>query len=188
MHSEITYVDVILPLPLHQKFTYQLDTDHLNKVLQGCRVAVPFGRAKIYAGIVDAMHHDTPDYETKFVLDVLDESPIVSEKHMGLWHWIADYYMCSLGEVMNAALPSSFKLANETYIVLHPDWNQDTAKLTDAEFLVTEALQLQKRLKIQEIAQILQRKIVLPFIKKKSFCLFFSTSIKIFLRFSDAIK
>lgn len=166
MHSEITYVDVILPLPLHQKFTYQLDTDHLNKVLQGCRVAVPFGRAKIYAGIVDAMHHDTPDYETKFVLDVLDESPIVSEKHMGLWHWIADYYMCSLGEVMNAALPSSFKLANETYIVLHPDWNQDTAKLTDAEFLVTEALQLQKRLKIQEIAQILQRKIVLPFIKK----------------------
>ncbi|MDG1848987.1 MAG: primosomal protein N' [Flavobacteriales bacterium] len=166
MFSEITYVDVILPLPLQQKFTYQLDSGHLNKAQQGCRVAVPFGRTKIYAGIIDSIHHDTPDYETKFVLDVLDESPIVSKKHMDLWHWIAEYYMCSLGEVMNAALPSSFKLANETYIVLHPEWNQDTSKLTDAEFLITEALQLQKRLKIQEIAQILQRKIVLPFIKK----------------------
>ena len=74
--------------------------------------------------------------------------------------------MCSLGEVMNAALPSSFKLANETYIVIHPEWDEDTSKLNDAEYLIIEALQLQKRLKIQEIAQILQHKTVLPFVKK----------------------
>ncbi len=166
MFSEVTYVDVILPLPLQQKFTYQLDHEQVSKAQIGCRVAVPFGRTKIYAGIIDSIHHNTPDYETKFVLDVLDDAPIVSRKHIDLWHWIAEYYMCSIGEVMNAALPSSFKLANETYIVLHPEWNHDTSKLTDAEFLVTDALQLQKRLKIQEIGQILRRKIVLPFVKK----------------------
>ncbi|MCH1437122.1 MAG: primosomal protein N' [Flavobacteriales bacterium] len=188
MFSEITYVDVILPLPLQQKFTYQLDSGHLNKAKQGCRVAVPFGRTKIYAGMIDAIHHDTPDYETKFVLDVLDDSPIVSKKHMDLWHWIAEYYMCSLGEVMNAALPSSFKLANETSIVLNPKWDEDTSKLTDAEFLVTEALQLQKRLKIQEIAQILQRKIVLPFIKKMQESHIIQIEDEVYERFRPKIR
>ncbi|GIR13371.1 MAG: hypothetical protein CM15mP23_19460 [Cryomorphaceae bacterium] len=97
---------------------------------------------------------------------MLDESPIVSPKHIDLWQWIANYYMCSFGEVMNAALPSSFKLANETYIVIHPKWDKDTSKLNDAEYLIIEALQLQQRLKIHEISQILQRKTVLPFVKK----------------------
>lgn len=164
--GEATYIDVILPLPLKQKFTYQVGDEHIDKVQIGCRIAVPFGKSKVYAGIIDAIHHNKPDYDVKFALDVLDDLPIVSEKHISLWQWISDYYMCSLGEVMNAALPSSFKLANETYILLHPEWNEDTSKLTDAAYLIVEALQLQKRLKIQEIAQILQRKTVLPFIKQ----------------------
>ena len=106
--GEPTYVDVILPLPLKLKFTYRIGEEHLTKAIQGCRVAVPFGRSKVYAGIIDSIHHTKPDYELKFVIEVLDESPIVSRKQIDLWHWIADYYMCSLGEVMNAALPSSF--------------------------------------------------------------------------------
>ena len=164
--GEATYIDVILPLPLKQKFTYQLGDEHLPTAQVGCRVAVPFGRSKIYAGIIDAIHTTKPEYEVKFIIDVLDESPIVSSKNMELWEWIAAYYMCSLGEVMNAALPSSFKLANETSIVIHPNWDEDTSRLDDAEYLIIDALLLQKRLKIQEIAQILQRKTILPFIKK----------------------
>ena len=148
--GEAIYVDVILPLPLRQKFTYRVGDECLSKLQQGCRVAVPFGRSKVYAGIIDAIHQIKPHYEVKFILEVLDESPIVSKKHLDLWQWIADYYMSSLGEVMNAALPSSFKLANETYIVIHPEWDQDTSKLNDAEYLIIEALQLQKRLKIQD--------------------------------------
>ena len=164
--GEATYIDIILPLPIKQKFTYQLGDEHLSTAEIGCRVAVPFGRSKIYAGLIDAIHTNKPDYEVKFIIDVLDELPIASTKHFEFWQWIADYYMCSLGEVMNAALPSSFKLANETSIVIHPAWDEDTSKLTDAEYLIIDALLLQKRLKIQEIAQILQRKTILPFIKK----------------------
>lgn len=161
-----TYVDVILPLPIKQEFTYQLRDEYISSAQVGCRVAVPFGRSKIYAGVIASVHTDEPEYETKFVLNVLDETPIVSQKHIDLWSWIATYYMSSLGEVMNAALPSSFKLANETSIIIHSEWDEDTSRLTDAEYLIIEALQLQKRLKIQEIAQILQRKVVLPFVKK----------------------
>lgn len=164
--GEATYIDVILPLPLKQKFTYQVGDEHVDKIQVGCRIAVPFGRSKVYAGIIDSIHQEQPDYELKFALDVLDDLPIVSEKHIALWQWISEYYMCALGEVMNAALPSSFKLANETYILLHSDWDEDTSKLTDAAYLIVEALQLQKRLKIQEIAQIIQRKTILPFIKQ----------------------
>ena len=164
--GEATYIDVILPLPLKQKFTYQLGDEHVASINIGARVAVPFGKSKIYAGIVDSIHNTKPDYEVKFIIDLLDEIPIVASSHLSLWQWVADYYMCSLGEVMNAALPSSFKLANETSIVIHPSWDEDTSKLSDAEFLIMDALLLQKKLKIQEIAQILQRRTILPFIKK----------------------
>ena len=164
--GEATYIDVILPLPLKQKFTYQVGDEHVSSLEVGVRVAVPFGRSKIYAGLVDAIHNSKPEYEVKFVIDVLDQFPIASSTHISFWQWIADYYMCSLGEVMNSALPSSFKLANETFIVIHPHWNEDTTKLNDSEYLIMDALLLHKRLKIQEIAQILQRKTILPFVKK----------------------
>ena len=163
--GEATYIDVILPLPLKQKFTYQVGQEHISDLEIGCRVAVPFGKSKIYAGLVDAIHYSKPEYEVKFIIDVLDDLPIVSSSNLTLWQWISDYYMCSLGEVMNAALPSAFKLANETYIVIHPSWDEDTSKLNDSEYLIIDALLMQKRLKIQEIAQILQRKTILPFIK-----------------------
>lgn len=166
IEGKATYIDVILPLPLKQLFTYQLGEEQLSDISIGCRVAVPFGRSKVYAGLVASIHYDCPEYEVKYILDIIDEKPIVSEKHISFWQWMSEYYMASLGEVMNAALPSSFKLANETHIVLHPDWNEDQSLLTDAEYIIVEALQLQKRLKVEEIAQILQRKIVLPFIRK----------------------
>ena len=103
--AQPTYVDVILPLPIKQMFTYQLSDECLPSAQVGCRVAVPFGRSKIYAAVIASIHTDEPEYETKFVLNVLDETPIVSQKHIDLWSWIATYYMSSIGEVMNAALP-----------------------------------------------------------------------------------
>ena len=162
---EPCYIDVILPLPINQKFTYQITKEYFSKIQVGCRVAVPFGRTKVYAGIVSNFHCIEPEYEVKYVLEVLDETPIVSSSHINFWQWMADYYMCSLGEVFNAALPSTFKLANETFVVLHSEWNEDSSKLNDNEYLIVEAIQIHKRLKIQEIAQILERKSVLPLIK-----------------------
>ena len=159
------YVNVILPLPVKQIFTYQLREDILGLVQVGCRVAVPFGNSKVYAAIVESIHHVRPSYELKCVIEVLDDVPIVSEANIALWQWVSSYYLCAIGEVMNAALPSSYKLANETYLVIHPNFNLNKTALTDAEFLVVEALDLHQRLKVKEVAKILQRKTVLPFIK-----------------------
>ena len=159
------YIDVILPLPINQKFTYQISNEYFSKIQVGCRVAVPFGRTKVYAGIVYNFHSIEPEYEVKYILEVLDETPIVSASHINFWQWMADYYMCSLGEVFNAALPSSFKLANETFVILHPEWNKDSSTLNDNEYLIVEAIEIHKRLRIKEISQILQRKSVLPIIK-----------------------
>jgi primosomal protein N' (replication factor Y) len=88
--GEATYIDIILPLPIKQKFTYQLGDEHLSTAEIGCRVAVPFGRSKIYAGLIDAIHTNKPDYEVKFIIDVLDELPIASTKHFEFWQWIAE--------------------------------------------------------------------------------------------------
>lgn len=163
--EENIYVNVILPLPVKQIFTYQLREEILGLVQVGCRVAVPFGNTKVYAAIVESIHHIKPSYELKYVMEVLDDTPIVSKANIALWQWVSKYYMCSIGEVMNAALPSSYKLANETYLVIHPNFNLNKTALTDAEFLVVEALELHQRLRVKEVAKILQLKTVLPFIK-----------------------
>lgn len=104
------YVDVILPLPLRETYTYALppSCDILPQV--GCRVIVPFGSRKFYTAIVVRLHDETPPYPTKTVSEVLDTLPTVLPEQLQLWRWIADYYLCSMGEVFKAALPSGFKL------------------------------------------------------------------------------
>ncbi|MBR6030867.1 MAG: primosomal protein N' [Bacteroidaceae bacterium] len=103
------YADVILPLPLQESFTYALplQSDVLPQV--GCRVIVPFGSRKTYTAIVVRLHSETPPYPTKTVSEVLDAAPVVLPEQLSLWQWIADYYLCSMGEVFKAALPAALK-------------------------------------------------------------------------------
>ena len=100
------YADVVLPLPLDGVYTYSLPAGLEHKVQVGCRVLVPFGTRKMYTGIVMRLHNAKPDYPTKDILELLDETPILLPDQLKLWHWIADYYVCSVGEVFKAALPS----------------------------------------------------------------------------------
>ena len=110
----MTYIDVILPLPLKATFTYAVNEEMEAKVKRGCRVLVPLGKKKHYTGIVDRVHHDTPDgYEVKFAFALLEEQPAVLPQQLKLWEWIADYYMCAVGEVYNAAVPAKLKLKAE---------------------------------------------------------------------------
>lgn len=110
----MTYIDVILPLPLKATFTYAVNEEMEAKVKRGCRVLVPLGKKKHYTGIVDRVHHDTPDgYEVKFAFALLEEQPAVLPQQLKLWEWIADYYMCAVGDVYNAALPAKLKLKAE---------------------------------------------------------------------------
>ncbi len=103
------YADCIVPLPLEGVFTYQVPTHLSQKVQVGCRVNVPFGQKKQYAALVTRLHDEQPDYKTKEILAVLDEERMLLPNQLKLWQWVAEYYMCTLGEVYKAAIPSGLK-------------------------------------------------------------------------------
>jgi primosomal protein N' (replication factor Y) len=148
-------------LALPRNYTYGIPDELNEKISIGQRVEVPLGKQKIYAGIVKNIHSNQPDgYNVKPILSVIDDIPIVTSSQLRFWQWMADYYMCSEGEVMNAALPAGFKLESETTIHLHPDFKDDFSKLDDKEYLVAEALTLKNKLLLKEVQQILHQKAV----------------------------
>lgn len=160
------FIDVILPVPLEKLFTYSISSSEVNFIKVGMRVAVPFGKSKIYTGLVYKIHQDEPlAYEAKEIHQILDDSPMVNPYQLKLWEWIAGYYMCTLGDVFRAALPNAFILESETVILLNTDKIINDEVLSDDEFLVYEALHHQSSLKIHDISNILDRKTVLPIIK-----------------------
>ncbi|GAA4953367.1 primosomal protein N' [Algibacter agarivorans] len=161
------FIDVIIPVPLNKLYTYRITASESEFLKPGMRVAVPFGKSKVYSGIVFRVHNDAPSaYEAKDIQQILDDTPIVNEKQLQLWQWIAKYYMCTLGDVMRAALPSAFILESETVITKNSVKEFDESILKDDEFLVFEALHHQSSLKIHDISNILDKKNVLPVIKR----------------------
>ncbi len=129
------------------------------------RVAVPFGKSKIYTALAYNIHNNPPlAYEAKTIHQILDETPVVTEIQLRHWEWIADYYMCSIGEVMRAAMPNAFILESETIISKNEKTEIEDSELKDDEFLIYEALQYQSSLKIQDVISILDKKRVLPVI------------------------
>ncbi|CAM3487096.1 replication restart helicase PriA [Aequorivita lipolytica] len=161
------FIDVILPIPLKQTFTYSVNKDEAAFLKQGMRVAIPFGKSKVYTGIVYQVHDQPPvGYETKSIDHILDEEPIITTQQIKHWEWLAGYYMCSLGEVIKAALPSAFLLESETIIKLSSEKQWDENSLSDEEFLVFEALQHQSSLHINDVRSILDKKNVVSIIQK----------------------
>ncbi len=157
------FIDVILPIPLEKLFTYSVSSEVAQFLSPGMRVAVPFGRSKIYTALVSRIHSTAPAvYDAKEIHQILDEHPIVNEIQLQHWQWVADYYMCTLGEVLRSALPSAFLLESETLILKKPNAEPDEMNLRDDEFLVFEALQHQAVLRVQEVAAIVDRKNALP--------------------------
>ncbi|MBT4918644.1 MAG: primosomal protein N' [Flavobacteriaceae bacterium] len=155
-------IDVILPIPLKQTFTYEVNKDEARFLKPGMRVAVPFGKAKIYTGIVLNIHQQTPQgYEIKSIDQILDEFPLINEFQIQHWQWMASYYLCTLGEVLKAAIPNVFLLESETIITLNTNATIAVSELNDLEFLVLEALQSQPSLHINDIRSILDRKNVM---------------------------
>jgi primosomal protein N' (replication factor Y) len=130
------------------------------------RVAVSFGKTKMYTGLVFNIHQTAPTlYEAKEIHQILDETPLVNELQLKHWQWIADYYMCSLGDVYRASLPSAFLLESETVIYKNHAFVED-AILADDEFLIFEALQHQSQLTIHQVADILGKKKVMPIVNQ----------------------
>lgn len=159
------FLDVILPIPLQKAFTYHITKAEAEFLTIGMRVAVPFGKSKIYTALVYRIHNNPPvAYEAKTIHQILDEKPIVTGLQMKHWEWIASYYMCSVGEVMRAAMPNAFILESETIISKNEKNEVNDLELKDDEFLIYEALQYQSSLKIQDVVSILDKKRVLPVI------------------------
>lgn len=161
------FIEVILPLALPKPFTYAVSEAEYAYIKIGMRVAVPFGRNKIYTALVTEMHQDPPQlYQAREIHQILDDNPIVTSTQLQHWQWIASYYMCSVGEVYKAAMPSGYLLESETIITSHKSFNSGTEVFNDEEYLVYEALQQQSALKVHEVAEILNRKTVLPVINR----------------------
>ncbi len=161
------FVEVILPLSLHKTFTYMVSEGEYQYIKKGMRIAVPFGKNKMYTALVVDLHQNSPTlYEAKEIHEILDKKPIVNELQINHWQWIASYYMCAIGDVYRMALPSAFLLESETLISMKHDTFVDETQLSDDEFLLYEALQHQSSLKVQDVMAILNKKNVFPTIQK----------------------
>lgn len=169
------FADVILPLALPRNYTYAVPPEMEDSIRIGSRVAVPLGRQKKYTGIVKSIHEQAPSaYKTKPIMDLLDKEPVVYPTQLAFWEWIAQYYMCNEGDVLNAALPAHLKLSSETVLLYNDAFGDDFTMLDDHEYLVAEALHIRKELRIGEVQLILDKSDVYSVIKKlieKQVCL-----------------
>ncbi|MBB1150389.1 MULTISPECIES: primosomal protein N' [unclassified Myroides] len=159
------FVEVIVPLALDPTFTYRINEMEFDFIQVGMRVAVPFGRNKVYTALVVEKHHRQPAlYEAKDIHEIIDVEPVVTPAQIKFWTWLAEYYMCTLGDVYKGAMPSRLLLESETII----QWNDKSVisveELNDAEYLLYEAMQIQAILKLDEVIAILNRKKVFPVI------------------------
>jgi primosomal protein N' (replication factor Y) (superfamily II helicase) len=161
------FIEVVLPLSLAKTFTYEVSEAEFLFIKKGMRVTVPFGKSKIYTALVIEIHNNKPPlYEAKEIHQILDTTPIVTEFQINHWFWIAEYYMCAIGDVYRNAMPSALLLESETIISKKNDLVIDESLLSDDEYLVYEALQQQSSLKIQDIISILNKKNIFPVIQK----------------------
>ena len=152
------YVDVILPLPLKGTFTYELSQDEFNKLEIGFRVAVSFGKRKVYTGIVNQLHNSKPkSYETKPIEFIYDDKSLVSQNQIDFWNWLSRYYFVPIGDVMKAAVPSTFLLESDSLIIKKEISDDMFRKMSDEECLIYDALDFQN-LKLNDISEILNKK------------------------------
>ncbi|MBS4042599.1 MAG: primosomal protein N' [Chitinophagaceae bacterium] len=163
------YASIIIPLSLPTTFTWAIPAHLTNKVQAGLRVEVQLKNKK-YAGIIKSLFTEKPEnFKPKEILSVIDEEPIIHPYQIQLWSWIADYYMCNEGDVMQAAVPANLKLNSETIII----WNEDNeydlndgSLFTDNEYVIAEALEIKQELKLSEVHQLLNTTNVYAVIKK----------------------
>ena len=161
------FVQVILPLALPQTFTYRVPHEWNDDIVIGQRVIVQFGKGKKqYSAIVAEVHHTPPaSYQAKYLEAILDENPIIHPVQLRFWNWISEYYMANIGDAMVTALPGGLRLASETRVLLHPEYQNSIEQLSDDEYLVVEALEVRNVLDLSEISQILNIKYVQSKIK-----------------------
>ena len=162
------FADVVLPLPLYKYFTYRIPSDWQVALQPGSRVVVPFGRKKYYTAIVARLHDVMPQgYEVKEILSILDDRPVLRRPQLRFWEWIADYYLCSVGDVYKAALPSGLKLESETVVTLNAEFEEpDDDRLKEREWMLLAALGKRSRMTVQELEKESGMHNILPVLRR----------------------
>ena len=165
--SNKLYVEVLLPIPLGNLFSYQVPSEMAEEIIVGKRVIVPFGRQKIYSGLIKSIFYSHPNPDSlKSIHAVLDDEPLVNSRQFALWEWMSDYYMCTQGEVMNGALPSALKLASETKVILAEDADLESEDLSANDELLINILSKNKDVTVDSLAKLMNKSSIHQLLKK----------------------
>lgn len=163
--QETLFIEVILPLALQINYTYRVPFELNQQIEIGKRVIVQFGKNRMYTAIIKSVHNIAPEnYTAKYIIDVIDAVPIVPPIQLSFWKWISKYYLCTEGEVMIAALPSALKLASETLVIRHPNFQLSDQVLSEKEQALVNALGSDKKISIEEVSGLLGQKSIYPVI------------------------
>lgn len=173
------FADVILPVPIPKLFTYRIPMDMEASVQVGSRVIVQFGSKKVLTGVIGKLHNRPPEkYQARYILEVLDEQAVVHPVQIKHFRWIADYYACTIGEVLNIALPSGLKLSSESKVQMNPefDFEEFEGTFSDKEYTILDALKQKDTLSYQEISGLLEEKnfyhVIKSLIRKEAILIF----------------
>ena len=157
------FCQVLLPLHLPSGFTYRIPLELYDKVKVGVRVAVQFGKKKIYSGIVSQIHDRVPEVSSvKYILEIIDSSPIINEKTLSFYDWIASYYMCYVGDVISAGMPALLRLRSESKLVVSEEFSAEVDKLTSRQLEILNIVDEKVSISIDEISNRFSEKGILP--------------------------
>jgi primosomal protein N' (replication factor Y) len=164
--EEITlFADLILPVPIPSLFTYRVPREMSGLIKVGARVIVQFGQKRVITAVIARLHSNPPvKYQAKYILELLDEQPIVTARQLDLFNWVAEYYLCNIGEVLNVALPAGLKITSQSRIQLNPEFQYDDL-LTDQEIIVVEEIKKHQTLSYEEVERLLQKSNITSIIK-----------------------
>lgn len=164
--EEITYfADLILPVPIPSLFTYRVPREIAGLIKIGARVIVQFGSKRVTTAVVARIHETPPaKYQAKYILELLDEQPVVTHQQLALFNWVSEYYLCNIGEVMNVALPSGLKITSQSRIQINPEFEYEDL-LTDQERIIVDEIRKQQTLSYEEVERLLGKSNITSLIK-----------------------
>jgi len=164
---EVYFVDVLLPLHLPGTYTYRVPQELNGQVKAGARVVVQFGakNARMYSALVRRIHQEAPHWRSKYIMGILDEEPIVTERQLEFWEWMARYYMCCPGDVMACALPAGLKLASESAVTIHPGFTGELSSLSKLETSVVQLLSEHPVMRVADISRAIGVQKIMPLIR-----------------------
>lgn len=158
------FVDVLLPLHLPDTYTYRVPQEYNDDIKIGQRVVVQFGAKKLYSALVRRIHENVPQYSVKYILAIIDQQPIVTTQQFQFWDWISQYYMCYPGDVMAVALPTAFKLASESSVTIHPEFDGELSSLSKIEIDIIQILTSHPVMHLSDLSRALGIQKIMPII------------------------